>query len=212
MFHDSDLSGCSSQLPQVHHFCWGDIRGVCFHCVTSGCHIVLNSVVSLRWCLLDLSIVKARLSLCSFVIICRMIIWDWDPHPPFGSIHWDPCPSQLLWISGCRMVMSWRFCVKFPTLPIFRGHHCMVYNALPPFFFLMLKWSQNSWVEPHSRWFLCPFEHVPIRHLALPRFLVTDASGSSWPFLAPDLSSAFSPRGFLLSREWYLETKIWRPR
>lgn len=70
------------------------IRGVCFHCVTSGCHIVLNSVVCLRWCLLDLSIVKAPLPLCSFVIICRMIIWDWDPQPPFGSIHWDPCLSQ----------------------------------------------------------------------------------------------------------------------
>lgn len=117
-----------------------DVRGVCFHCVTSACHIVLNSVVSLRWCLLDLSIVKAPLLLCSFVIICRMIIWDWDPHPPFRSIHGDPCPSQLLWISGRRMVMSWRFSVKVPSLPVSRGHHCTVYNALPSFLF----WCSND--------------------------------------------------------------------
>lgn len=109
------------------------------------------------------------------------------------------------------MVRSWRFSVKVPSLPVSRGHHCTVYNALPSFLFLMLKWSQNSRVEPHSRWFLCPFEHVPVRHLALPRFLVTDASGSSWPFLAPDLPSAFSPRGFLLSRnlEASLAHRFW---
>ena len=94
------------------------------------------------------------------LMIGRTIIWDCGifQQLPFCRNLWWSLPESVIinwWLQNDdfsnsvipSMTIRWSFSVKFPPLSIFLEYHYMIYKALPPFFFLVLKLSRDWQVE-----------------------------------------------------------------